>query len=103
MRFAIQTAKKLAEQQYSFRAQHSTEYAAIKLFDHISKEMDSGNTPTALYIDLTKAFDTLSFDIILQKLKYYGVMATELRLLTDYLTNRNSMLFLITIALILPI
>ena len=48
----------LAEQQYGFRAQHSTEYAAIKLFDHISKEMDSGNTPTALYIDLSKAFDT---------------------------------------------
>ena len=72
----------LAEQQYGFRAQHSTEYAAIKLFDHISKEMDSGNTPTALYIDLSKAFDTLSFDIILQKLKYYGVMG-------DYLTNRK--------------
>ena len=79
----------LAEQQYGFCAQHSTEYAAIKLFDHISKEMDSGNTPTALYIDLSKAFDTLSFDIILQKLKHYGVMGTELRLLTDYLTNRK--------------
>ena len=51
--------------------------------------MDSCNTPTALYIDLLKAFDTLSFDIILQKLKYYGVMGTELRLLTDYLTNRK--------------
>ena len=51
--------------------------------------MDSGDTPTALYIDLSKAFDTLSFDIILQKLKYYGVMGTELRLLTDYLTNRK--------------
>ena len=35
----------LAEQQYGFRAQHSTEYAAIKLFDNISKEMDSGYTP----------------------------------------------------------
>ena len=45
----------LAEQQYGFRPQHSTEYAAIKLFDHISKEMDSGNTPTALYIDVSKA------------------------------------------------
>ena len=72
----------LAEQQYGFRAQHSTEYASIKLFDHISKEMDSGNTPTVLYIDLSKAFDTLSFDIILQKLKYCGVMG-------DYLTNRK--------------
>ena len=79
----------LAKQQYSFCAQNSTEYAAIKLFDHINKEIDSGNTPTVLYIDLSKAFDTLSFDIILQKLKYYGVMGTELRLLTDYLTNQK--------------
>ena len=67
----------LAEQQYGFRAQHSTEYAAIKLLDHISKAMNSGNTPTALYIDLSKAFDTLSFDIILQKLKYYGYRVTS--------------------------
>ena len=51
--------------------------------------MNSGNTPTTLFIDLSKAFDTLSFDIILQMLKYYGVMGTELRLLTDYLTNRK--------------
>ena len=51
--------------------------------------MDSGNIPTALYIDLSKAFDTLSFNIILQKLKYYGVVGIKLRLLTDNLTNRK--------------
>ena len=54
----------LAEQQYGFRTNHSTEYAAVKLVDTISKEMESGSTPTALYIDLSKAFDTLSFDIL---------------------------------------
>ena len=48
------------------RAPQSTKYSTIKLFDNISKEMDSGNTPTALYIDLSKAFDTFFFDIILQ-------------------------------------
>ena len=37
----------LAEQQYGFRSQHSTEYAATKLIDHISQEMDSGKTPGA--------------------------------------------------------
>ena len=60
----------LAEQQlrFGFRAQHSIEYAAMKLCDHIKKEKDSGNTPRALYIDLSKVFDNLSFNIILQKL-----------------------------------
>ena len=51
--------------------------------------MDSRKTPGALYIDLPKAFHTLSFEIILYKLKYYEVMGTELRLLTEYLTNRK--------------
>ena len=35
----------LAEQQYSFRKNHSTEYAAIKLIDHVSKQMENGKTP----------------------------------------------------------
>ena len=62
----------LAEQQYGFRKKHSTEYAAVKLVDHdISKEMESGKTPCALFIDLSKAFDTLSFDILIRKLRHY--------------------------------
>ena len=79
----------LAEQLYGFRKNHSTEYAAIKLVDHVSKEMESGKIPCALYIDLSKAFDTLSFDIIIGKLRHYGVVDVELRLLISYLTNRK--------------
>ena len=79
----------LAEEQFGFRKYHPTEYAAIRLVDHISKEMEHGKTPGALYIDLSKAFDTLSFDIILYKLNYYGIAGTELQLLTNYLQNRK--------------
>ena len=79
----------LAEQQYGFRTNHSTEYAAVRLVDTISKEMESGSTPTALYIDLSKAFDTLSFDILLYKLNYYGVKSNAFKLLKNYLTNRK--------------
>ena len=79
----------LAEQQYGFRKNHSTEYAAIKLVDHVSKEMESGKIPCALYINLSKAFHTLSFDIIIGKLRHYGVADVELRLLISYLTIRK--------------
>ena len=58
------------KQQYGFRRLHSTEFAAVKLNDYISKRMDSGKIPCNLYIDLSKAFDTLSFNILLHKLKY---------------------------------
>ena len=79
----------LAEQQYGFRSNHSTEYAAVKFVDHISKEMESGNTPAALYIDLSKAFDTLSFDILLYKLSHYGIKDNAFKLLKSYLTDRK--------------
>ena len=51
--------------------------------------MESGHTPCNLYIHLFKAFDTLSLNILLRKLKYYGYTGTELKLLTSYLINRK--------------
>ena len=68
---------------------HSTEYAAVKLIDHVSREMEAGKIPANVYIDLSKAFDTLTFDILLHKLKYYGVIDTALDLMKSYLTNRK--------------
>ena len=50
----------LAEQQYGFRPGHSTELAAVKLVDFISHEMESGNTPGNIYVDLSKAFDIIN-------------------------------------------
>ena len=78
----------LAEQQYGFRKKNSTEYAAVKLVDR-TKEMESGKMPCVLFIDLSKAFDALSFDILIRKLRHYDVMDTDLRLLINYLTNRK--------------
>ena len=51
-----------------------------KLVDHVSNEMESGKTPVTLFIDLLKAFDTLSFDILLQNLDCYGIAGVNLKL-----------------------
>ena len=63
------TSKNLfCSQQFGFRPGHSTELASLKLVNHVISEMDSCNIPTNVYIDLFKAFDTLNFDILLNKL-----------------------------------
>ena len=80
----------LAKQHYGFRRLHSTEYATVNLIDHVSKRMESGNIPCNLYMDLSKAFDTLSFDILIYKLRYYGFSGIELKLLISYLKKQKA-------------
>lgn len=82
----------LCEQQYGFRPKHSTEYAAVKLVDRIINNMDNNKTkltPVAIFMDLSKAFDTLNFDIFLTKIHYYGIRGTALNLIQNYLTTRQ--------------
>ena len=75
--------------QYGFRAQHSTELAALNLVDRLTYEMDRGNIPLNIYIDLSKAFDTLNFEMLLDKLAYYGIKGIANSLIRSYLINRK--------------
>ena len=75
--------------QFGFRPGHSTELAALRLVDHLIAQMDRYNVPTNIYIDLSKAFDTLDHSILLSKLKYYGVTGCSYDLLSSYLTGRS--------------
>ena len=51
--------------------------------------MDENFIPCAIYLDLSEAFDTLNFDILINKLKFYGIVGTPLKLLDNYLKNRH--------------
>ena len=75
--------------QYGFRAMHSTELASLELNERIITEMDAGNIPINIYIDLSKAFDTLNHEILLSKLYYYGFRGESMALMKDYLNNRK--------------
>ena len=79
----------LCKSQYGFRKKHSTDHAILELADRILLEMDKGNTPIAIFLDLSKAFDTLDHTILLQKLKYYGISETSLKWFQSYITNRK--------------
>ena len=79
----------LSPQQYGFRTKHSTELAALNLVDHLTYKLDTGKIPINIYIDLSKAFDTLIHDILLDKMSFYGVNGVAKKLLKSYLTQRQ--------------
>ena len=83
------TNKLYFEAQYGFRKKHSTELAAVEIIDRITQELDKGNTPLNIFLDLSKAFDTLDHEIMLYKLKYYEVTGPALQLLRSYLSDRK--------------
>ena len=45
--------------------------------------------PITIFMDLSKAFDTLNHDILIYKLKAYGLSETALKVMQSYLTNRK--------------
>ena len=84
----MDTNKLFYDDQYGFRPRHATELAAVRFVTDLIKDMDNYKIPTTVLIDLSKAFDTLNHDILLSKLGYYGVSGVELRLLSNYLSDR---------------
>ena len=79
----------LYESQYGFRKHHSTELAALEFTDRIKKEMDAKKIPFSIFLDLSKAFDTLDHSVLLSKLQYYGIRDTALNWFKSYLSNRT--------------
>ena len=75
----------LSASQYGFRHAHSTGHAILEIVDRITQNLDEGHTPLAVFLDLSKAFDTFNIDILLDKLKYYGIRNDWFG---SYLTNR---------------
>ena len=51
--------------------------------------MDKNLTPFSVYMDLSKAFDTINHKILLEKLAFYGLDTTALALIQDYLSNQK--------------
>ena len=75
--------------QYGYRKNHSTETACLELVDKLYKQLDDNQSPFCVFIDLSKAFDTINHKILLAKLKYYGFDENALSWFNSYLSNRK--------------
>ncbi len=64
--------------QFGFRKGHSTSLANIEIFENIREEIQNGKFVLGDYLDLSKAFDTISHDILLHQLEHVGVRVIPL-------------------------
>ena len=77
------------DKQFGFRKSHSTNHALNYSISHIKSELKKSNHVLGIFIDLSKAFDTIDHVILIKKLEHYGVRGSVLSLLTSYLQNRK--------------
>lgn len=85
----LQQTQQLYNSQYGFRTNHSCENAISELLGTILKAKEIGYSTACLYLDLSKAFDTLEHDTLLAKMEIYGIRGTANTWFKNYLNNRT--------------
>ena len=79
----------LSKNQFGFRPNTSTRFATSTIHDKIIKNIDNVLYTCCIFLDLSKAFDTVNHTILLWKLHhYFGIRGTALHLIESYLSNR---------------
>lgn len=79
----------LSHHQYGFREGRSTEDAILKLTSYIYDSLDKKIPTISIFLDLSKAFDTICHKKLLDKLYMYGIRGTAYNLFQTYLSNRR--------------
>ena len=76
--------KLLGQQQFGFRSIHSTALALRKSINQWLMNVNSGELNSVVFLDIKKAFDTVDYGVLLQKLTYYEIKDNSLKLIESY-------------------
>ena len=80
---------KLSKYVAGFRKSHGTQHSLIIMLEKWKNVLDKGEYVCVLFMDLSKAFDTINHDLLLAKLRAYGFSNNALNLMCSYLKNRK--------------
>ena len=79
----------LYDSQYGFRSKHSCEDAILELIGRVLQSKNDDKYCAGIFLDLSKAFDTLDHHLLLQKMEKYGIRGSTLDWFKSYLSNRS--------------
>ena len=79
----------LFELQFGFRKNRSTSQAATLLIENISHSMEEKKSALCVFLDLSKAFDTIEHSTLLSKMYHYGIRGVAHNWFTSYQENRS--------------
>ena len=79
----------ISKSQYGFQANKSTEAALVNFVDYIHKGLTDKSNVGAIFMDLSKAFDVMSHNILKSKLNHYGFRGNFLEFIMDFLRDRK--------------
>ena len=85
----LETSDQISKSQYGFRTAHSCENAICELISGIIKGKQDGMYTLAVFLDMSKAFDSLEHDVLLKKLYNYGIRGVAYNWFESYLSNRQ--------------
>ena len=89
LRKHLESNKLLYKCQFGFRNQHSTSQALMACLHNLEDKLRGNKAVRSIYLDLTKAFDTVKHEVLLEKLQTFGIQGTELNWFKSYLSDRK--------------
>ena len=85
----IETQNILYTKQFGFRQKYSTTQALLSITNKIQKAVDDGTYSCGIFLDFSKAFDTVNHNILIMKLDHYGFRGIVKKWFCSYLNERK--------------